>query len=161
MVHYKLIYFPIRGAAEPSRQVLAVAGIKFEDERIPPEEWPNRKAGESLCLKLLSGTPFGHLPVLEVDGKPLAQSCAIVRYLARQFGLAGKMPFEEALVDSLIDQFKDYHNEIHPFLAVLVGVKEGDKEALYKEIAIPARNKFFGILTEWLKKVRIFPVENL
>ena len=36
--------------------------------------------------ELISETPYGHLPVLEVDGRPIAQSGTIGRYLARQFG---------------------------------------------------------------------------
>lgn len=43
--------------------------------------------------------PFGKLPVLFVDGKPLAHSRAIVRYLAREFKLEGQNSFEAALAD--------------------------------------------------------------
>ncbi|KIH47584.1 hypothetical protein ANCDUO_22355, partial [Ancylostoma duodenale] len=71
--------------------------------------------------------PFGQLPVLEVDGKQLAQSLAICRYLARQFGFAGKTPFDEALVDSLADQYTDYRPEIKSYFFVAVGRFQGDK----------------------------------
>jgi glutathione S-transferase len=43
------------------------AVIPFEDDRVPPSEWEQRKPN----------TPFGALPVLEVDGQTLAQSNAI------------------------------------------------------------------------------------
>ncbi|VDM77850.1 unnamed protein product [Strongylus vulgaris] len=70
--------------------------------------------------------PFEQLPVLEIDGQQLAQSYAICRYLARQFGYAGKTPFEEAVVDSIADQIKDYMIEIRPFIKVVWGFEEGD-----------------------------------
>lgn len=46
MVHYKVSYFPIRGAGEIARQILAYAGQEFEDHRIPKEEWPTVKPSE-------------------------------------------------------------------------------------------------------------------
>ena len=39
----------------------------------------------SLCL--ISEMPLGFMPLLEVDGKPLSQSMAINRFLARRFGM--------------------------------------------------------------------------
>lgn len=51
--------------------------------------------------------PFGHVPVLEVDGKMLSQSSAISRYLARQVGLNGQNEWEDALVDMYADAVKD------------------------------------------------------
>lgn len=39
---YKVINFDARGAAELSRLVLKVAGVEFEDIRIPREEWPSK-----------------------------------------------------------------------------------------------------------------------
>ena len=76
MVHYKITYFPLRGAAEVIQQILVVAKQDFEDVRIPREEWPQHKGN----------APFGQVPVFEEDGKQLAQSHAIARYLARKYG---------------------------------------------------------------------------
>ncbi|KHJ86393.1 glutathione S-transferase protein [Oesophagostomum dentatum] len=117
MVHYKLTYFNTRGLAETPRQLFALAGQDFEDVRLTHEEFTGAKK---------ENTPFGHLPMLEIDGKQLAQSMAICRYLAREFELAGKTPFNEALVDSLADQFADYRNEILPFIYTAYGFREGN-----------------------------------
>lgn len=54
-----------------------------------------------------SAMPFGQVPVLEVDGKMLAQSNTIARYLAKQHGLAGKDEWEQALADMYGDNIND------------------------------------------------------
>ncbi|KAK6009460.1 glutathione S-transferase protein, partial [Ostertagia ostertagi] len=56
--------------------LFALADQKFEDVRLTREAFAPLK--ESM--------PFGQMPVLEVDGKKLAQSLAINRYLAKTFG---------------------------------------------------------------------------
>lgn len=61
-------------------------------------------------------------------------------------GFAGQSPFEVAWVDALADQYKDYYQEIKPFLMVAFGFAQGDKEKLAKEVAEPAIKKFFSIL---------------
>ncbi|GMS94966.1 hypothetical protein PENTCL1PPCAC_17141 [Pristionchus entomophagus] len=75
MPTYKLSYFDIRGLGEVARQLLHLSGNPFEDDRIQMEDWERRK----------KDTPFGQLPVLEVDGMPLATSLAINRFLAKKF----------------------------------------------------------------------------
>ncbi|PIO71455.1 glutathione S-transferase protein, partial [Teladorsagia circumcincta] len=122
-------------------QVLVVGGCDFEDVRYSFEEFPKHK--EEL--------PFGQVPVLEFDGKQLAQSHTIARYLARKFGLAGKSAWEEAIVDSIADAYKDYTREIRQFYMVLHGFEKGDLEAVVKDVFLPANQKLFGFLTKFLK----------
>uniref|UniRef100_A0A8R1IN84 glutathione transferase n=1 Tax=Caenorhabditis japonica TaxID=281687 RepID=A0A8R1IN84_CAEJA len=81
MVHYKLTYFPTRGLAEVSRQLFQLAGVEFEDERLPKEEFLERK----------DTYPFKQVPVLSVDGHQIPQSVAIARYLGNKFEPASKM----------------------------------------------------------------------
>ena len=51
--------------------------------------------------------PFHQVPVLEADGKILAQSNSIARYLAKQFGIAGKDDWEQAQADMYVDCISD------------------------------------------------------
>ncbi|KAF8374625.1 hypothetical protein PRIPAC_81054 [Pristionchus pacificus] len=131
MPTYKLHYFDMHGAAEVSRQLFILSGTPFIDSRISKEQWPLFK----------ETTPFGHLPVLEVDGRPLPQSQAIARYLAKEFGFYGKTPFESAWVDALADQIKDFLTEMRPYFDVFVA--GSDKEKARVEIAMPAISKHF------------------
>ncbi|CAJ0914413.1 unnamed protein product, partial [Mesorhabditis belari] len=142
MVHYKLSYFPIRALAETARQLFALANVDFEDDRVPREQWPDFKPK----------TPFGQMPVLEVDGKALAQSRAIYRYLAKKFGFAGKDDWESAQIDAWADQFVDYNNELRPYFVVVAGFGEGDKEKLYADVVEPAREKFLPLVAKQLKE---------
>lgn len=51
--------------------------------------------------------PFGMLPILEIDGKQVGQSNAVARYLAKQYGLAGKDDWEALQCDALVDTLGD------------------------------------------------------
>ncbi len=86
-----------------ARLVLAAAGVPFKDTRITRAEW----------AKLKESTPYGKVPVLYVR-EPTAtrttvipQSCAIVRFLARRFGLAPSDLVELALVEATEEQVGD------------------------------------------------------
>ena len=102
MPTYKLYYFQARGRAETARFVFKQADVSFEDVRLSSEEWINFKPN----------TPYGSMPVLEVDGKQLAGSRSINRYLAEEFGLAGSNAFENAELDSIIDIGSDIGTEL-------------------------------------------------
>ncbi|CAH2093200.1 unnamed protein product [Euphydryas editha] len=91
-------YFNGKGMGEGARLLLAYGRQEFEDHRVPFEEWSALKPS----------TPFGQLPVLEIDGKQYAQSIAIVRYLGRKYGLNGQ-DIEE---DFEIDQNMEFVNDI-------------------------------------------------
>ena len=76
--HIKLTYFDFHGGrGEPIRLALSIAGIPFEDERITPANWAERKPHAR----------FGGLPQIEVDGETISQSNAIGRYAGILAGL--------------------------------------------------------------------------
>uniref|UniRef100_A0A0K0DFY1 glutathione transferase n=1 Tax=Angiostrongylus cantonensis TaxID=6313 RepID=A0A0K0DFY1_ANGCA len=124
-----------------SRSLFALADQQYEDVRISREQLTSIK--QSL--------PFGLVPVLEVDGEQLAESQAINRYLARTFGFSGKTAIEEAIINSLADQYAEYRAHLLPYFLALLGFLPGDLNELKKE-TVPARDKFLGFLTKFLKK---------
>ncbi|KAJ9512044.1 hypothetical protein QJQ45_004604 [Haematococcus lacustris] len=79
------------GKAEVTRVLLNVGKIPFGDYIISREQW----------AELKPTMPYGQVPVLEVDGKQLAQSSAIERYAARLAGLYPQDAWEAAKVDEL------------------------------------------------------------
>eukprot|EP00058_Branchiostoma_floridae_P022605 XP_002608095.1 hypothetical protein BRAFLDRAFT_91427 [Branchiostoma floridae] len=97
MPAYKLTYFNGRGSAEIVRLVFAAGGIEYEDVRLERDQWPDLKPN----------TPMGQVPILEVDGTMLCQSNSIARYVAKQAGLAGKTPLEQARVDMIMDGMEE------------------------------------------------------
>ena len=64
MPQYKLTYYNARTRAEVSRLVLAQAGMEYEDKRVSGKEW----------RQLKPQTPFGYMPILEVDGSWMKSS---------------------------------------------------------------------------------------
>ena len=81
MPTYKVYYTDARGKAELIRWIFVQADVQFEDVRFTNEEWAAFKPK----------TPYGMLPMLEVDGKLYGGSGPIARYVAEEYGLAGSI----------------------------------------------------------------------
>ena len=106
MPPYKLTYFDASvSRGEECRLALHVAGVDFVDERIPTSAWGERK----------QNTPFGALPVLEVEGEgALAQSNAILCFVGRAHGLHPTSPFEAARHEALMLAVEELRYRIDP-----------------------------------------------
>jgi len=136
MPTYKLYYFDSKGSAETIRFIFAQAGVQYEDVRFDFETtWPEFKPK----------TPYGALPVLEVDGKMVAGSGPIARYLAEEHGLAGSNAFENAEIAGIVDVLHDFLQKgipISPF-----GEKDETRKAeLKKEFEEKDMPRYLGTL---------------
>ncbi|KXJ05587.1 S-crystallin 4 [Exaiptasia diaphana] len=102
---YHLVYFDIRGRAEPIRILFALAGASYTEERVHPSEWP--------ALKTSGRCPFGQVPVLELgDGKSLCQSTVILKYVANQLGFSPSDNYAKAQAEVFVDSIKDFQNAL-------------------------------------------------
>jgi glutathione S-transferase len=103
MANLKLTYCDfLGGRGEPARLALSIGGIAFEDDRVPFADWERRKAD----------TPFGALPVLEVDGQTVAQSNAINRYVGKLVDLYPSDPWQAAQCDEAMEAVEDITSKI-------------------------------------------------
>jgi len=124
---YKLTYFNGRGRAETMRQLFALAGVDYEDHRVERDQWPALKPG----------TPFGQMPLLEVDGVTLCQSHSCARYLARKFNLAGKTELEQAQADMIVDCLDDSVKPIYSFFFEKDEAKKEECKKNFREEQLP------------------------
>ncbi|KAE9554771.1 hypothetical protein FO519_002032 [Halicephalobus sp. NKZ332] len=95
--------------------------------------------------------PQGTMPVLEVDGKKICQSQAIMRYLGRAHNLTGRNHLERAIVDSIADLVKDFYNQVKPYYYARLGFGPGDVSELRKEHLIPAAESKLPLFEKYLK----------
>jgi glutathione S-transferase len=121
MPKIKLTYFDNHGGrGEPARLALSLGGIAFEDDRVPGPQWPGRKPS----------TPFGAMPVLEVDGKTLTQSNAINRYVGKLTDLYPADPWQAALCDEVMDAVEDVNVKIGATFSLSEDQKKTEREKL-------------------------------
>ena len=121
MPKLKLTYFDFHGGrGEPARLALAMGGIPFEDDRVTFADWPRRKPE----------TPFGAMPLLDVDGKILAQSNAINRYLGKLANLYPTDPWEAALCDETMEAVEDITNKIAATMFLPDEQKKSERKVL-------------------------------
>merc|ERR1711963_455603 len=98
----KLTYFDLEGRGELIRLLLHAGNIDFEDFRFGFGEWAKHKPN----------TPFGSVPVLHWDGEEMAQTMAIVRFVARKVGMAGKTDMEFFKADMVACHFEDIFTKL-------------------------------------------------
>lgn len=53
-------------------------------------------------------TPFGQLPILEIDGEVYTESIAMSRYIANEVKLAGNNNKENLKIDAIVDVLSDF-----------------------------------------------------
>jgi glutathione S-transferase len=128
-----LTYFGFEGSRGlECRLALSLAGVPFEDIRINREQW----------TALKPTTPFGGLPILQVDGRTLANSNAILAYVGRTHGLLPEDPWAAAEHEAILQSVEDFRN------------KMPDIRALDAEDAKEAREGFAnGWLAQWATTV--------
>ncbi|KAM9475312.1 glutathione S-transferase Mu 4-like [Clarias gariepinus] len=106
----KLAYWDIRGLAQPIRLLLEYTGTKWEDKLYSCGEAPNYDKSCWLNDKAKLKMDFPNLPYLEDGERKIAQSNAILRYIARKHNLCGKTEDEIVRVDILENQAMDFRN---------------------------------------------------
>jgi len=111
----KLTYFDNPSSrGEECRLAFVVAGVEFEDQRLAHGAWPSLKPN----------TPFGALPILEVDGKPaVSQSNAILTYIGRKYDLLPRDEWEGLRLQSLMEAAEDLRHAI----SKTFGIKDADE----------------------------------
>lgn len=110
MTKPRLTYFDNpRSRGEECRLALFLAGVEFEDHRLPRDQW----------AALKPKTPFGSLPTFEVEGKPtVSQSNAILGYIGRRYGLFPKDEWEALRLDSLMSACEDLRYAVNRTLGI-------------------------------------------
>ena len=106
MTTYKLLYFRIRNLAEVTRLLFKLAEQPFDDCIVEFDKWPQIK----------EKVPFRLLPVLEVTDSngtvQIAQSKAILRFVASRLGLDGSNDIERAQCDMIVEQIRDIFDKL-------------------------------------------------
>jgi prostaglandin-H2 D-isomerase / glutathione transferase len=115
MTKPRLTYFDTpRSRGEECRLALFLAGVDFEDRRLPRGEWPTLK----------SKTPFGSLPIFELEGKPpVSQSNAILAHIGRHNGLLPRDEWEAMRHESLLSAAEDLRHAV----SATFGIKDAEE----------------------------------
>jgi len=127
--------------------------VKFTADHLGlPYDWipVDLKKGETRTKSFLAKNRFGEVPLVEFeDGRTLAQSNAIIRYLARGSSLIPQDPFAQAKMDEWLF-WEQYSHEpyvaVARFQMVYLGKKIHEREARIVEKGEAA----LGVLEEAL-----------
>ncbi len=109
--------------------IKAASGEDFEAQIVKLHK------GENQAAEYLALNPEGQVPVLVVDGKPLAQVIAICDYLNRGHPKLGLMPSGPGVQSEALSLLAWMNNTVHPtFTHVFLPHKFTDNEATKAEL---------------------------
>jgi glutathione S-transferase len=114
----EVLYFDIRGRAEPIRLLLEDVGVAYEDKQISLEEWP----------AIRETTPFRRLPVYTAGDVQIPESFAIMNHLGREHGLLGEDEAARIRCDVTVEAWRDYGNRVANTFGAL-SKSEADRRA--------------------------------
>jgi glutathione S-transferase len=121
MSQLKFVYFDIDGArGEAARLAMVIGGVPFEDDRVKFADWQGRKPS----------TPFGALPVLELDGQTVAQCNGINRYVGKLAGLYPSDAWQAALCDEAMDAVEEIATKVWSTMSLPAAEKKAQRESL-------------------------------
>ncbi|XP_054578381.1 glutathione S-transferase A2-like isoform X1 [Eptesicus fuscus] len=136
----KLHYFNARGRMESIRWLLAAAGVEFEEQFLErPEDLENLRNDGSLM--------FQQVPMVEIDGMKLAQTRAILNYIAAKYNLYGKDIKERALIDMYSEGMADLNEMTMRFPLC----PPDQKDAKMTQIRERTTNRYFPAFEKVLK----------
>lgn len=135
MAKPKLTYFDFPGSrGEECRLALWLAGVDFEDNRISGPSW----------AELKPKTPWGNLPVLEIEGRaPLGQCNAILVFIGRQHDLHPKDNWEAAQHEALMSAVEELRGNV----VAVTRIEDPEKSKQAREELAA------GYLTQWGRHV--------
>ncbi|XP_075410178.1 glutathione S-transferase A2-like [Tenrec ecaudatus] len=135
-----LHYFNGRGRMESTRWLLAAAGVEFEEKFIETAEDLDKLRNDGSLM-------FQQVPMVEIDGLKLAQTRAILNYIASKYNLYGKDIKERALIDMYSEGVAD----LGEMVLLLSITPPGEKEAKIAQIKERTLNRYFPAFEKVLK----------
>ncbi|XP_075410177.1 glutathione S-transferase A1 [Tenrec ecaudatus] len=135
-----LHYFNGRGRMESTRWLLAAAGVEFEEKFIETAEDLDKLRNDGSLM-------FQQVPMVEIDGLKLAQTRAILNYIASKYNLYGKDIKERALIDMYSEGVAD----LGEMVLLLPITPPGEKEAKIALIKERTLNRYFPAFEKVLK----------
>jgi len=135
MPQLKLSYFDFHGGrGEPVRLALALGGIAFEDHRFTFAEF----------AEVRKTTPFGQVPVLDIDGELVTQCDAMLRYAGKLAGLYPADPLQALLCDEVMYVVEEASVKLGPTFRMT-----GDEQ---KAARLALVNGSMTVYLQWLQK---------
>ncbi len=118
-----LLYFDIRGRAQPIRMLLSYLNVDFSDRQVTMQEWESVR----------STTPFKRMPVYTDADAEIPESFAIMNYLGRKYDLCGHSAAERIRCDVTTEAWRDYGNRIANVFGALSESEEARQRFLKEE----------------------------